>query len=294
MTQNRSDHAAVASQTLNGYPAKSDSADAAKGPRPLREVCREMRDKIEAFLAEKPVTSLLKDVQAQLRVSLKIVEEALENYPYVCSRRIASWHCALDANTLAIRSDQISISYNGGKDCMYAIHLSLRFKLRFSQTSMAFKCRRHFMWYAGTDICSQGLVLLIILLAALSRHYSPRPDNEKQNESDSTTFPEKFQAIYIIPPDHFPEIDEFVDSSGGEYHLEVARYMLPMKQGLELYLADRPNTKAIFVGTRRTDPHGENLKHFDPTDAGWPAFMRVHPVIDWHYGEAPFKRYRVG
>ena len=46
--------------------------------------------------------------------------------------------------------------------------------------------------------------------------------------------------------------------------------------------------KAVFVGTRRTDPHGENLKHFDPTDAGWPAFMRVHPVIDWHYGTSTF------
>lgn len=43
--------------------------------------------------------------------------------------------------------------------------------------------------------------------------------------------------------------------------------------------------KAIFVGTRRTDPHGTKLTHFDPTDAGWPSFVRVHPVIDWHYAE---------
>jgi FAD synthetase len=37
--------------------------------------------------------------------------------------------------------------------------------------------------------------------------------------------------------------------------------------------------KAILVGTRRTDPHGEHLTHFDPTDSGWPAFVRIHPVI---------------
>lgn len=43
--------------------------------------------------------------------------------------------------------------------------------------------------------------------------------------------------------------------------------------------------KAILVGTRRTDPHGGNLTHFDETDRGWPSFMRVHPVIDWHYAE---------
>lgn len=51
------------------------------------------------------------------------------------------------------------------------------------------------------------------------------------------------------------------------------------------YLADNPHIKAIFVGTRRTDPHGGNLTAFDETDRGWPKFMRVHPVIDWHYAE---------
>jgi FAD synthetase len=43
--------------------------------------------------------------------------------------------------------------------------------------------------------------------------------------------------------------------------------------------------KAIFVGTRRTDPHGQHLTHFDRTDHGWPDFMRIHPVIDWRLSE---------
>lgn len=58
-----------------------------------------------------------------------------------------------------------------------------------------------------------------------------------------------------------------------------------MKEAFTDYLADHQQVKAIFVGTRRTDPHGADLKHFDPTDRGWPSFMRVHPVIDWHYAE---------
>lgn len=60
---------------------------------------------------------------------------------------------------------------------------------------------------------------------------------------------------------------------------------MPMKAAFAKYLEDEPRVKAIFVGTRRTDPHGMLLTHFDPTDQGWPAFMRVHPVIDWHYAE---------
>ena len=48
--------------------------------------------------------------------------------------------------------------------------------------------------------------------------------------------------------------------------------------------ADQP-IRAIFVGTRRTDPHGAKLTPFDLTDHGWPSFMRVHPVLEWHYRE---------
>lgn len=122
-------------------------------------------------------------------------------------------------------------------------------------------------------------MLLIVILACLADR-SPRP-----NESSSSPHvPEKFQAVYIVSPHPFSEIDDFVVSSSAEYQLDVTRYELGMKQGLEAYLADRPDIKAIFVGTRRTDPHGEKLTHFDPTDGGWPDFMRIHPVIDWHYG----------
>jgi 3'-phosphoadenosine 5'-phosphosulfate sulfotransferase (PAPS reductase)/FAD synthetase len=58
-----------------------------------------------------------------------------------------------------------------------------------------------------------------------------------------------------------------------------------MKAAFTQYLNDRVHVKAVLVGTRRTDPHGEFLTHFDHTDHGWPAFVRVHPVIDWHYWE---------
>jgi len=58
-----------------------------------------------------------------------------------------------------------------------------------------------------------------------------------------------------------------------------------MKPAFEQYLSHHKGVKAVLVGTRRTDPHGAELTHFDMTDYGWPTFMRVHPVIDWHYWE---------
>jgi FAD synthetase len=93
------------------------------------------------------------------------------------------------------------------------------------------------------------------------------------------------QSVYIVSPHPFVEVDCFVDYSVRAYALDLARYAMPMKTAFETYLRDRPLVKAILVGTRRTDPHGGALTFFDATDHGWPAFMRVHPVIDWHYAD---------
>jgi len=46
-----------------------------------------------------------------------------------------------------------------------------------------------------------------------------------------------------------------------------------------------PQIKAIFMGTRRTDPHGANLEAFQKTDPGWPEFMRINPILEWKYDQ---------
>ena len=113
------------------------------------------------------------------------------------------------------------------------------------------------------------LVLLVLLLAAI-----PAPAAGA-----------RVRSVYVMSARPFAEVDDFVATCIATYALEMHRYPLPMKAAFASYLRENPSVKAIFVGTRRTDPHGELLGHFDPTDHGWPAFMRVQPVIDWHYQE---------
>jgi len=160
-------------------------------------------------------------VQDQTRLSLKIIDEALDRYSL----------------------DELSFSWNGGKDC---------------------------------------LVLLILYLSALYTHSTTTSAN---NSSHPLSLPQTLPAVYIISKHPFKEVDDFVDSSLKTYHLDLARYSKSMKEAFADYLEDHKRVKAIFVGTRRTDPHGATLQYFDPTDRGWPSFMRIHPVIDWHYAE---------
>ncbi|KAI0205021.1 phosphoadenosine phosphosulfate reductase [Astrocystis sublimbata] len=212
--------------TLDSYPANPELP--IPSPRSLHDVCLEMKEKVDGFLAEDHTGKILQDVQVRVREAVGVIDEAFQRY----------------------EPQEISISYNGGKDC---------------------------------------LVLLIIILACFAHRLSSTDKSSSSQTPNGTSgpirSPKKFQAIYIVSPHPFSEIDDFVLSSSSEYQLDVTRYELGMKQGLGTYLADHPNIKAIFVGTRRTDPHGEKLTHFDPTDGGWPDFMRVHPVIDWHYAE---------
>ncbi|KAF7945725.1 uncharacterized protein EAE97_004763 [Botrytis byssoidea] len=196
----------------------------------LLERCDEVAGKVNGFLEEQfgEEEEVLRGVQEQTRIALGVIRECLERYSL----------------------EEISFSYNGGKDC---------------------------------------LVLLILLLTALSNHQSSFSSSSSSPSSSSKPKPKPLPlalpSVYILSPHPFPEVDTFVASSSAHYHLQLSRYASPMKEAFTQYLHDHPVVKAILVGTRRTDPHGADLTHFDLTDGGWPRFMRVHPVIDWHYRE---------
>ncbi|KAB8627260.1 hypothetical protein FH972_026093 [Carpinus fangiana] len=207
---------AVSAQAANGVaPTIQDGLeDWSTSDEEFRRACKELDDKVTRFLGEQHDDAALQGLQEQIRGSLQPLAEALKTYSF----------------------DQLSFSYNGGKDC---------------------------------------LVLLILYLIAIHRHYS----------LIGAPMPTSLKSIYIQPPHPFPQVTEFVDSSSAYYHVCLSSSALPMKEAFAQYLERHPEVKVIFVGTRRTDPHGGKLTHFDITDGGWPQFMRCHPVIDWHYRE---------
>jgi FAD synthetase len=142
----------------------------------------------------------------------------------------------------------ISLSYNGGKDC---------------------------------------LVLLILFLAALHTHFGSL--DRRKADRDPPPFPTAIPAIYARPADPFPAVTAFVGSSSRRYHLALTTHVysrtVSFRDAFARYLAENPQVRAILVGTRRTDPHADQLTFFDPTDGGWPPFVRVHPVIDWRLAD---------
>ncbi|KAI0899549.1 putative FAD synthetase [Annulohypoxylon nitens] len=203
------------------------------GPKELESLCCELKTKVDTFLDTPTEDKVLNSVKNQIIIARGVIDEALRRY----------------------RPEELSLSYNGGKDC---------------------------------------LVLLILILASLPSSVSLQPSQPPATQpttspSSLTTppppFPRSLQALYIRPHQPFVEVDDFVSATTEKYHLDLTTSNQAMKPALTAYLRERPEVKAVFVGTRRTDPHGAALTFFDETDADWPRFMRIHPVIDWHYRE---------
>ncbi|ERF71524.1 hypothetical protein EPUS_00513 [Endocarpon pusillum Z07020] len=276
---------------IDGEEDASPSSTTAPASVPsLEAVCADLHGRVSAFLNKTPDSDSTRRVQEQVRISIGVIEKALTDYEF----------------------SSLSLSYNGGKDC---------------------------------------LVLLILYLYSLYSHFRPSAkltassNNNNNNMTTTSTpppsipFPTSIPAIYAQSPDPFPAMDNFVTTSSQRYHLDLctirtnprpgqhshthvhqslkpsplshsdpplpstppppvdATKRVTIRDAFATYLSasssnDASSTRplpnkilAIFVGTRRTDPHGSNLTHFDRTDHGWPDFMRIPPVIDWRLSE---------
>lgn len=67
--------------------------------------------------------------------------------------------------------------------------------------------------------------------------------------------------------------------------ITIKTYNQGIKQALETHLFENIHVKAIIMGTRSTDPYSSHLGFKNQTDADWPQCMRIHPIIDWTYGD---------
>ncbi|GFN76315.1 synthase, partial [Plakobranchus ocellatus] len=100
--------------------------------------------------------------------------------------------------------------------------------------------------YPLTDICigfnggKDCTALLHLFYAVVKKKYP--------------NFEGKLQALYIRSRCRFPEVEKFVQISRDKYNLDMIHYDGRIKECLEAMTTDRPNIKAVIMGTRATDP----------------------------------------
>ncbi|XP_064634577.1 FAD synthase-like isoform X2 [Lineus longissimus] len=155
-----------------------------------------------------------------------------------------------------VESDEDTALHRSVKQAMAIIEEALK-KYSVSELCVSFN--------GGKD-CT---VILHLVYAALKKHY---PDDT-------------LQAMYVQCRMPFPEVESFIQNSKQSYNLELIELSGKIKDCLGRLKQDQPHIKAMFMGTRNTDPYSGHLGHFAKTDSDWPEYMRISPILDWDYSE---------
>ncbi|KAJ3797056.1 adenine nucleotide alpha hydrolases-like protein [Lentinula aff. detonsa] len=178
----------------------------------------------------------------------------------------------IDEGLDACGENQVSISFNGGKDCTVLLHLfagalgKRRPASEYTSPIPAiyigvpspFPVLEHFIQDAAKDY-------------NLDLFYC-RPPQEDSIETVVTP------AASAITKGH-----DYLHPLPGPRGVGKAKGGEGMRQALEMYKVQFPHINGILIGTRRTDPHGDRISSRCPTDEGWPRFDRINPIIKWTY-----------
>ncbi|GAA5872610.1 hypothetical protein JCM8547_003709 [Rhodosporidiobolus lusitaniae] len=198
-------------------------------------------------------------------------------------------------------AEHVALSFNGGKDCTVLVHL-LAASLLFHLLPSSFPFSSFFSRKSRTTTtASSSLPLSKPRHPSLTRTASTTTSASTSTSRSSSPYPSSaavapslistssalppIPTVYIRCASPFPQVEAFVSLCVDWYGLELEAVEAGMKEALGSYLERNEAVKAVLVGVRRGDPHGANLQHLQPTDPSWPTFMRVHPILDWSYGD---------
>lgn len=173
---------------------------------------------------------------------------------------------------------QLSISYNGGKDCLVQLIIYMAAVYKFividkkgkSDNPNNFRIKAVYV-YTETEFDEQVKFL----------------------EQSVLQYGLDFKAVYTLfsHKDNSNKdqiISETISSEGTAGSIKCLFSPTPtLPCGFLTYLKSDITVEGIIVGIRRTDPYGLNMKLEQRTDTnrGWPDFVRINPILEWHTSE---------
>jgi FAD synthetase len=167
-------------------------------------------------------------------------------------------HCrameTIDGALRFFRMDELVLSFNGGKDATVLLHLVRAAIAGFLDEEKA-SAPAEKKGSSG-DPCSES------------------PSSERP----------RWRCVYFVDPNAFGEMEEFLAEMEVSCDLTLERFHGSYKEGCR-HMTDKYGSRGFFLGTRKSDPHGQFVESFSPSSKGWPTFMRIHPILSWNFGD---------
>jgi len=92
----------------------------------------------------------------------------------------------------------------------------------------------------------------------------------------------RLRVVFFDSTDEFVEVQRFVQFVVRSLNLLMVTFVQrSFKDGMAELVAD--GVRAMVMGQRRGDPWTADVDAFSPSSDGWPAFMRINPIIEWSY-----------
>ncbi|KAF1333750.1 Fad synthetase, partial [Globisporangium splendens] len=170
----------------------------------------------------------------------------------------------------------VCFSFNGGKDSTVVLHL-LRIviaKRVLEEAQLAEKARMEASSSSSTKTVTSPRQSFV----------SPALLHEDDLEARVEQAMKHVPVMYFDSHDQFPEVRDFIQLCVTKYSLNCHVYKCSFVEGVKDIL-EKLGIKGIYMGVRGGDPHTEDLEHYSPSTPGWPAFLRVNPILRWTYAD---------
>ncbi|XP_033170544.1 FAD synthase isoform X1 [Drosophila mauritiana] len=205
----------------------------------------------------------------------KNITNITANNSILCATSISKKHLFLDKRSMSDRSED-SKDVATGQAITNPMEPTAEDRLAIEKRqNKAFAFFTETLQIYGVEeliFCFNGGKDCTVLLDLLMRYL-------RQENISSGDIP----MLYIKSGDSFPEIDEFVERCVRNYRVQLVQYEGTLKEALTHMSADMPRIRAVFVGSRNTDPYCQHLAPMQPTDNDWPPMMRLNPLLEWTY-----------
>jgi FAD synthetase len=180
-----------------------------------------------------------------------------ELMPNVSKIDLCYAHRAMDTIDGALRfwgTDELVLSFNGGKDATVLLHLVRAAMAGFLDENASAPDKK--------ESCGEH--------------------NDSAQEPPSSKA--RLRCVYFVDGNAFGEMEDFLAEMESSCDLSLERFHGSYKEGCR-HMIDKYGSRGFFLGTRKSDPHGQFVESFSPSSKGWPTFMRIHPILSWNFGD---------